>query len=107
MIEIPNQQEIINFYGPKMQCIIAMEECAELIQAISKLQRFIVKRGSKKWDNIVEEIADVLICIEQLKLMYCITDKDIQGFIDFKVERQVKRMDLFEGVMNNTDTYIG
>lgn len=94
MIEIPNQQEIINFYGPKMQCIIAMEECAELIQAISKLQRFEVKKASK-WDNITEEIADVLICIEQLKLMYCITDKDIQGFIDFKVERQFKRMDLF------------
>ena len=44
---------------------IAMEECAELIQAISK-----AKRGKLDADNMAEEIADVLIGIEWLKELY-------------------------------------
>ena len=46
-----------------------MEECAELIQAISK-----EKRGKIDRDNMTEEIADVLICIEMLKQMYMISE---------------------------------
>lgn len=54
-----------------------MEECAELIQAISK-----AKRGKINRDNMIEEIADVLICIEMLKQMYMISDEKINGWIE-------------------------
>ena len=41
---------------------MCMEECAELIQAINKKHR-------GKAHNLVEEIADVEICLEQMKMI--------------------------------------
>ena len=55
--------EAVATFGKKEQKIVAMEECSELIQAISH-----ELRGREH--NIPEEIADVEICLEQLKLMY-------------------------------------
>lgn len=71
-----------------------MEECSELIQAISKMRR--VRNSGKDdgeaYDNLVEEVADVLICIEQLRLMYDIPDHAIQGVIYEKCARQEERI---------------
>lgn len=96
MINIPNQDYMIVNYGQAEQSRLAMEECAELIQAINKMSR--LNRGYKDYnsakDNLTEEIADVLIMIEQLKIMYNITDDDIQHWIDYKHERQIKRLKL-------------
>lgn len=64
-----------------------MEECAEIIQTISK-----AKRGKINRDNMIEEIADVLICIEMLKQMYMISDEKINKWIEKKQEREVKRI---------------
>lgn len=94
MIDIPNQSYMIDTYGDNAQSRLAMEECAELIQAINKMSR--LNKGYKDYksakDNLTEEIADVLIMIEQLKIMYNITDDDIQHWIDYKHERQIKRL---------------
>lgn len=49
-------------YGAEVQEGVAQEECAELIQAISKKHR-------GKPHNIAEEIADVEIMLEQLKII--------------------------------------
>lgn len=49
-------------YGVEAQEGVAQEECAELIQAISKKHR-----GKPR--NIAEEIADVEIMLEQLKII--------------------------------------
>ena len=51
-------QNSIKHYGSDMQTTVCMEECAELIQAISKM-----KRGKDNRDNLIEEMADVMICI--------------------------------------------
>mgnify|MGYP001782865275 FL=1 len=64
-----------------------MEECAELIQAISKM-----KRGIDAKDNLVEEIADVLICIEMLKQLYNVLDLDIESWIMQKQQRVMDGM---------------
>ena len=37
--EIPGQGKVIGFYGKDAQSMVHMEECAELIQAISKMRR--------------------------------------------------------------------
>lgn len=47
------------------QLDIAIEEMSELIQAICKQ-----KRGKCNLDNILEEIVDVEIMLEQLKMIY-------------------------------------
>ena len=62
--------------GTDEQMRIAQEECAELIQAISKYQRaqlaesrhrgHATERATK---HLIEEIADVSIMVDQLKLM--------------------------------------
>lgn len=88
MINISNQNYMIVNYGQTEQSRLAMEECAELIQAINKVHR--KKKGAI--NHLTEEIADVLIMIEQLKIMYNITDDDIQHWIDYKCERQINRL---------------
>lgn len=52
----------ITAFGDEAQENVATEECAELIQAISHKHR-------KRINNIAEEIADVEIMIEQLKMI--------------------------------------
>lgn len=52
----------IKTFGEKAQEEVAIEECSELIQAICHKHR-----GRK--DNIAEEIADVEIMLEQLKII--------------------------------------
>ena len=55
-------EKAISFFGEEQQENICIEECAELIQAINKKHR-------GKPHNIPEEIADVEITLEQIKLI--------------------------------------
>ena len=56
-------KQLIEKYGKEHQMRIAQEELSELIQAISKYIR------GQKIHNLAEEIVDVEIVLEQLKLM--------------------------------------
>ena len=93
-VEIPGQSKVIGFYGKDAQSVVHMEECAELIQAISKIHR--IGYGPDvppdAYENLVEEIADVLICMEQLREIYDIPDHELQRMIDYKCARQEARM---------------
>lgn len=51
----------ITTYGQRSQMIVAMQECSELIQAITK---YFIGRETN-----LEEIADVEIMLEQLRIM--------------------------------------
>ena len=51
----------IQYHGIEQETTIAMEECSELIKAISKCKRY--GCVDKYRDNLIEEIADVLIII--------------------------------------------
>lgn len=68
-------------YGKNVQSLKCCEECAELIQAICK--------GDIK--HIAEEIADVEIMTEQLKMLLGIRDV-IDEFKKMKIARQLARM---------------
>lgn len=80
-------QRSIEHYGKDVQSTVCMEECAELIQAISK-----EKRGKSDKDHLAEEIADVIICIEMLKQIYNITEDSIYSWIINKQERTIERI---------------
>lgn len=88
MIHVPNQKEEIDFYGIEAQARQAMEESAELIQAINKVLR---KKDNAK-NHLTEEIADVFICLETLQCAFDISDEEVQKWIDYKWERQKKRI---------------
>ena len=77
----------IEHYGKEVQSTVCMEECAELIQAISK-----EKRGKSDKCNLAEEMADVIICIEMLMQIYNITDDEIYSWVITKQERTIKRI---------------
>ena len=78
----------VDHYGAEIQATVCMKECAELIQAISK-----EKRGKIDRDNMTEEIADVLICIEMLKQMYMISEDKINKWIEKKQAIEAERME--------------
>lgn len=62
MTEAQILKEAIKTFGEKHQEKMAVEECSELITAISHKHR-------GREHNIVEEIADVEIMLEQLKII--------------------------------------
>lgn len=57
----------ISIHGQYMQMIKTIEECAELQKALSKL---LIKWNDKDHGNAIEEIADVQIMINQMKLIF-------------------------------------
>lgn len=80
-------KKIADYYGKESQLDILQEECAELVQAISKYRR----GGSFKLT--LEEIADVEIMIEQIK--YLNSDAEnrmIEKIRDGKLDRQIQRI---------------
>lgn len=78
-------RKAIGNYGEAAQMIVAMEECSELIQAISKKLR-------GRDTNVEEEVADVEIMLEQLKLM-C-NESLVEDFKEKKLERLEQRLNL-------------
>lgn len=71
-------RQSIDHYGKQLQSIVCMEEYAELIQAISKKLR----KDTSSNDVLAEEMADVIVCLHQLKMMYGITDKAISDWVE-------------------------
>lgn len=59
-------EEVSRKWGQRVQLDQAQEECAELIQAISKYKRDLERKGPKVICNLIEETVDVFICLEQV-----------------------------------------
>lgn len=73
MTDIDTYIEAIKTFGALPQMVVAIEECSELQKEIAKIIR---KKGNLT--NLAEEIADVEIMLEQLKLIFTIHDKVIE-----------------------------
>ena len=80
----------IQYHGIEQETTIAMEECSELIKAISKCKRY--GFVDKHRDNLIEEIADVLIVINELQLIYDISNDDIENIKKYKIDRMDYRI---------------
>lgn len=90
-------RETINIYGDK-QYMTAVEEMAELMQAISKYLRItysgcddVSQIQKEAINNITVEMADVYVMLEQLQLMLNIKNGDIYEVINKKLNRQFER----------------
>ena len=79
---------IINTYGTRAQQDIAIEELAELQKAILKHRRYSSKETEQE---IIDEIADVEIMLEQLKIIYS-CHSDVERRIEYKIDREIKRI---------------
>jgi NTP pyrophosphatase (non-canonical NTP hydrolase) len=75
-------KQILERYGKEKQLDMAAEECSELIQAVMKN-----KRGRDNRANIIEEIADVELMLEQLKVIFRIEHKEIISIKEIKLNK--------------------
>lgn len=80
---------IARHYGKEPQMGVAQEECAELIQAISKVRR----KGEtmETLANLIEEIADVNIMCAQLEELFGVR-ASIAWRMHQKLDRQLERI---------------
>ena len=83
-LDIPDQSEFLK--NGNIQDVIWMEEMSELQQAISKCLR-----GKENRNNLIEETADVIICLTQLCEKHEITAEELQKMIDKKHKRNAER----------------
>lgn len=79
-------RKTIGKYGIAAQLDMAIEEMSELTKEICK-----IKRGKGNYMNLVEEMADVEIMLEQLKMICQIRTSDLHGMKFQKLE-QLKEM---------------
>ena len=85
---IDTYKQAISAYGEKAQKLMAIEEMSELTKEICK-----DFRGKLNRENLIEEMADVLIMLDQMLLMYKISGDEIQRMRERKIERLKERMD--------------
>mgnify|MGYP001539651347 CR=1 FL=1 len=62
-------QRALDTYGSAMQIVVMMEEMSELQKELCKYLR-----GKYSPASIAEEIADVEIMLEQMKMLFCCAD---------------------------------
>ena len=83
--------DILKNETQKTNCIICMEELAELQQEISKQLR---NKGDRY--GLLEELADVYICLEMLKKMFNYSSDEIIRAVEIKLDRYEKRNEKHE-----------
>ena len=91
MAEYINETEVLqralDTYGSSMQIGVMMEEMSELQKELCKNLR-----GRGSIEHIAEEIADVEIMLEQMKMLFLCAD-DVRDVRRRKVERLKVRLD--------------
>lgn len=79
-------KDIILNSNPVIKQVVAMEECAELSQQISKHIR-----GEKDELALIEEMADVYICLHYLMVICGIEYRKLMAAFDTKLTREHDR----------------
>ena len=106
--EVPGQGRYIGHFEKDALSMMQMSDCAKLIQAINSLRE---KRRdginscdteAEAYYELVEGMADVLVCLEQLQETYSIPNHEIQYRIHKKILSQEEKMreldrSIFEG----------
>lgn len=88
--------------SPKVEEIldILQEECAEVIQAISKCRRFGMeneyKEGGTQREHLIQELGDVTLLIELLKAHQLYSDKDMRRAQLIKADKLTKWSKIYE-----------
>lgn len=96
---IKKLKRIINTYGVNNQLRKFNEETFELQEAIIKREteysfcETSISMEKENLNHITEEIADVMVMLEQFKIYYNINDMDIEKIMDKKINRQIDRIE--------------
>lgn len=82
-------RDIVRFYGRENQSRQAMEECAELIQAINKALRY--PEDEQRRVELITEMADVEIMLFQLMEIFGICKEEVLIMRAEKKRRLIKK----------------
>lgn len=80
-------ETIMNYYGRRHQMLKAIEELTELAEVLIK-----VLTKNVGLERIMDEMADVYVMLEQVRILNFIDGKELDDKIDEKLERQVNRI---------------
>jgi NTP pyrophosphatase (non-canonical NTP hydrolase) len=86
--EIEIIKSAIRKNGKAMQTVVAIEEMSELQKELTK---FIRGKGNR--ENLIEEVADVLVMITQIQIMYALPDDEVERIMHLKLNRLKERME--------------
>ena len=88
-------EQLIEKFGAENQILKCVEELNELGQVLCKLKS---KSENKALviKNIIEEIADVEIMLEQIKLILGIEESDVKKMKSYKLHRTVRRYGIID-----------
>lgn len=95
--------KVAHINGDDLTLTITSEECAELIQAISKVKRYGFHDRYK--NDLHEEVADVLICITELVALGYLDIDKVVSWQKFKVNREVERAIQKEEIRKESEKY--
>mgnify|MGYP006928563923 FL=1 len=77
-------KQVVCTFGQNVQIIVAIEELSELSKELTK-----TIRNKMNPEGLAEEMADVEIMLEQLKLMFA-NEQNVKNWKTFKVQRLEK-----------------
>lgn len=93
MIDTETRKEVykraIETFGADKQMVVALEELSELQKEICKCMR-----GNINMEHMAEEIADVLIMVEQLQQIFLLQDP-VGDQVDKKIARLAFRIEAY------------
>lgn len=93
-----NLLKIINHYGLMKQLKYIHSEYFELDEAILNYENYEdlvdIEEGTKNSlkNDIIGEIADIMVMLRQIQYHYGISDEDIEAVMNYKVGRQLDRI---------------
>jgi RNA processing factor Prp31 len=92
-----SMHDCIKLMGEKACVLVAVEEMAELSKELLKN----VNRGKDNYGELFEEVADVSLMVEYLKVIYHISDKEIHDYQDDKTrEKWLPRIEKMKAERN-------
>lgn len=101
--KILDLDKVAHVNGDDLTLTIASEECAELIQSITKVKRY--GFHDKYEENLHEEVADVLICITELVALGYLDIDKVVSWQKIKVNREVERAIQKEEIRKDIEKY--
>ena len=105
-------EKICQHYGIRKQLKKLSEEVFELQEAVIdtdqewhfstdnplvEIERPIIQHIAKNQGHIAEELADVMVLLEQIRLHYDVPSQVVRGIMMEKVDRQIKRIENEKG----------
>ena len=92
---IAAHQSYIDYHkktNPDEIYVIPIEEMAELTQELSKIIRGKESNNPSENIGLLEELTDVQICLDNLKIALGVNDEQMKYMIDIKMERSVSKI---------------